>query len=516
MNSGERKYHDPAKSLSLTELNFPEGYDRLNASLKLDFTRFSLNVAPNLATQIYALHCQSPNPNNESIVIYSKQYLSLVFQLPVKTISNYIQTGKKYQKGCVRKSAGAQPKVTEEMINEIIQHITINDSKNTALTKLNIVQFIESRWGVIITKEWVNSMVKKHSDRLKIVLAKPLELKRAEVSKESIETHLNNLNTFCDLCHPSLIFNIDETGLGSSKPGGQRKVVVSNSNTKKDYYYSQDLRESHITFLVGICTDGTLIKTLSVVQGLTLHAELGSLGLLNRFMKTYSQSSGYITSELFLRWVEDIFVVEVDNRRSLLSIPHATAGIIMDGLKSHINNDVEALFTKNNIISYILPPHSSHITQPLDLVIFSAFKRQFSQIKEPQLSSKLSTRLLKGMKALHSVATPWNIQSSFHRSGIFLNYDEYSLQVSRNINYKLNGSFIASIEYVGAPITKNKRKRLTNEHNDNVINNCNTATPLTNPISAFTENSIVEQSPLGFYLNKIISNLNNDNNSYSI
>jgi len=78
----------------------------------------------------------------------------------------------------------------------------------------------------------------------------------------------------------------------------------------------------------------------------------------------------------------------------------------------------------------VLPAHTSHITQPLDVAVFGPFKRyNYSEcadymrqnmgktITRYQIASMACTAYLKAM-------SPWNIVSSFKKTGIFpLNKD---------------------------------------------------------------------------------------------
>ena len=48
--------------------------------------------------------------------------------------------------------------------------------------------------------------------------------------------------------------------------------------------------------------------------------------------------------------------------------------LVLDGHESHVNAEFEEYCKENNIITICLPPHSSHLTQPLDVGLFAALK----------------------------------------------------------------------------------------------------------------------------------------------
>ena len=53
--------------------------------------------------------------------------------------------------------------------------------------------------------------------------------------------------------------------------------------------------------------------------------------------------------------------------------------ILCDGHRSHISLTLTEWARQHNIILFVLPPHSSHLTQPLDVGIFGPFKKMYSQ-----------------------------------------------------------------------------------------------------------------------------------------
>ena len=53
--------------------------------------------------------------------------------------------------------------------------------------------------------------------------------------------------------------------------------------------------------------------------------------------------------------------------------------LILDGHESHLNQDFKDYCLQNKILTLCMPPHSSHILQPLDVVCFSPLKRKYSQ-----------------------------------------------------------------------------------------------------------------------------------------
>jgi hypothetical protein len=56
--------------------------------------------------------------------------------------------------------------------------------------------------------------------------------------------------------------------------------------------------------------------------------------------------------------------------------------LVLDGHGSHLTPEFDQTCTENNIIPVCMPPHSSHLLQPLDVSCFAVLKRQYGQLVE--------------------------------------------------------------------------------------------------------------------------------------
>jgi hypothetical protein len=81
--------------------------------------------------------------------------------------------------------------------------------------------------------------------------------------------------------------------------------------------------------------------------------------------------SGYINSGLFLEWLEHFQI----HARADASSPVL---LILDNHSSHITLEGIEFARKNHITLLTLPPHTSHMTQPLDCVFFGPLKVLYS------------------------------------------------------------------------------------------------------------------------------------------
>jgi L-ascorbate metabolism protein UlaG (beta-lactamase superfamily) len=75
-------------------------------------------------------------------------------------------------------------------------------------------------------------------------------------------------------------------------------------------------------------------------------------------------------SQIFLTWFQEHFLPFTANRRSEAS--HAI--LILDNFSGHVHPTTLRAAKENNVIMVGLPPHSTHITQPLDVTRMKPLK----------------------------------------------------------------------------------------------------------------------------------------------
>ena len=97
--------------------------------------------------------------------------------------------------------------------------------------------------------------------------------------------------------------------------------------------------------------------------------------------------------------------------------------LILDGHKSHLNQDFKDYCFEQKILTLCIPPHSSHILQPLDVVCFSPLKRKYSQRVRDLARRRIFHINKEGFlptfkDAFFDVFTEENCRKAFEASGI--------------------------------------------------------------------------------------------------
>lgn len=222
-------------------------------------------------------------------------------------------------------------------------------------------------------QEWVSNFIERRSE-LQTVTGHAIEKSRIEGTTAEVLRqwfHACQLEIFDD---PNIrienVYNFDETGfsIGTIKAG---RVVID--YRVKNNYRAQPGRQEWVSVLECICADGTSISPYIIFKGQNINAKWIPINLPSHWIIASSEN-GWTSNFDACNWLRTKF--EPETREKANGLPRV---LICDGHGSHMTGDFIEHCKKNNIKLLILPPHSSHYTQPLDIGIFSPVKEYLSQ-----------------------------------------------------------------------------------------------------------------------------------------
>ena len=131
------------------------------------------------------------------------------------------------------------------------------------------------------------------------------------------------------------------------------------------------------TMMICVSASGEKMPPFFIFQG--KYHILGLLQGAPRGSFSAAQQSGWMTQDLFFAWLQR-FIDHVKGKRILL---------VLDGHKSRVTLKSALLARENGIDMVLLPAHTSHLLQPLDVSVFKPFKDQYRQsIKQFFLAKK--------------------------------------------------------------------------------------------------------------------------------
>ena len=166
--------------------------------------------------------------------------------------------------------------------------------------------------------------------------------------------------------NPSRIFNCDETGL----PLNPKCAKVVSRRGAKNVSNITGEGKSQITVLACTCASGISLPPFIIFDRMSHNYQLMSGEIPGTLYG--SSTNGWIDQELFLLWFHKLFLMSVPKVRPLL--------LIMDGHSSHYSPDFIQIAAKEQMIIFVLPPHTTHLTQPLDKGCFGPLKTAWKAV----------------------------------------------------------------------------------------------------------------------------------------
>lgn len=272
-----------------------------------------------------------------------------------------------------------------------------------------------------IHRHWLYGFIARHP-QLKISKGSTLEHdRRSSCTPTAINEYFDVLEELMakNDYPPSMIANFDETMIDSSK---SRPKVVTNKECKIAYSAENDALP-HITLGVTIFADGSHAKTLVIYPNVYLPTEVDESSLSQEKNLVYAgQEKGWINSQIFEEYCQKVIINEFADRAARFP-PNQRRLLLLDGHSSRANPDLLELLNSKGIDVLTFVSHSSHVLQPLDLLVFGEFKKQLragsSALRRLTLPEKRAWMLSNAKKAMHMSFFEEYVKTSFAKAGVF-------------------------------------------------------------------------------------------------
>uniref|UniRef100_A0AAV2MQ26 Transposase n=1 Tax=Knipowitschia caucasica TaxID=637954 RepID=A0AAV2MQ26_KNICA len=260
---------------------------------------------------------------------------------------------------------GQRPLLSEKDENALVEYCLYSASFGFPLTKSQVVTHALAIFNrrhpqtpkVALSQTWWVNFRERQKQRLTTRTPDIIDHGRASCAKRGpVEDYFNLLSSTMDRYglrgKPHCIFNCDETGF---QLDSQRRKVVVPRGTKHAYRQAPGTRE-HITVLACLNAAGEDIPPFIIYKGGYPGGPYNKEGVPNAL---YGKSpAGYMDNDLFVKWFNQHFLKHATQERPLL--------LVMDGHASHLGPELIQAAQGAGVILLCLPPHTSHILQPLD------------------------------------------------------------------------------------------------------------------------------------------------------
>ena len=174
------------------------------------------------------------------------------------------------------------------------------------------------------------------------------------------------------------LWNTDETGLCLDATS---KKVLARRGVKSVYEVGGGSGREYITVLACGSADGVKLPPLVVYKAKNLWARWTRGGPAGTVFSV--SDSGWMEEGNFKEWFKQLFIPAVSHL-----LESGPVVLFADGHGSHIGYELIDTAMKHNIVLMCLPPHTSHVLQPLDVTCFAPMKQEWKKaLKHFKVSS---------------------------------------------------------------------------------------------------------------------------------
>ena len=264
-------------------------------------------------------------------------------------------------------------------------------------------------------KDWWYAFLKRHPN-ISVRVPQALQSCRASAcTPDALDRWFVGYEQFI-LTHglvdcPECIWNCDESGFPLCPKSGK---VIAAQGVRQVYQVTGSSKQQ-ITTLCCISAVGDVIPPMHVFPGERFRYNPLEGSVEGAYFG--KSTNGWMTQELFYGWLTGHFAHRIPSQRPVC--------LLVDGHSSHINLETSKFCDENGILLYCLPPHSSHITQPLDVAFFAPLKQawrssvaQFQLDNDGQPVEKQSFARVFRI-AYHKAVKLGTIVHAFRASGIY-------------------------------------------------------------------------------------------------
>jgi DDE superfamily endonuclease/Tc5 transposase DNA-binding domain/helix-turn-helix, Psq domain len=267
-----------------------------------------------------------------------------------------------------------------------------------------------------IGAEWVSRFLRRHPELASVTLRSIESNRLKAATPERLQQYFDELEKVVAEYKilPKDKYNMDESGYAIGEIEASKCII--NANIRQQFQ-SKPGRQEWVTSVECICADGTALPPLIIFKGTKLSTRWVD-GNIPEDWKFACNTKGWTSNEHGIKWLRECF--EPLTREKAAGKYRL---LICDGHDSHITGEFIGHCMDNDILLFILPPHSSHLTQPLDVGVFRPLKKYMAKALQPLISTGIArlqkVEWLTAFVTAHNQAfSALNIFGGFRGTGI--------------------------------------------------------------------------------------------------
>lgn len=304
----------------------------------------------------------------------------------------------------------------EVIVQNILKLDTQGLSPTVSLVKEMADSICKARDAPPVGVNWATTFIKR-TPALKVKLGRTYECQRRLCEDPQIigawfELVRNTINKYGIL--PQDIYNFDETGFQMGQISAS--MVVTDASKPERPKQVKPTNTQWVTLIQGACADGSIIPPFLVFKGKELNHTWFHQGLPLTWAFTVSPN-GWTTDQIGFQWIQHF---EKHTRQKTVGSKRL---LVLDNHGSHTTPQFRTFCEDNSIVLLWMPPHSSHMLQPMDVGCFGPLKTAFSKQNQDLIKNHVFHVTKEDFIATFHQAflasfTQANVQAGFRGSGL--------------------------------------------------------------------------------------------------
>ena len=234
-------------------------------------------------------------------------------------------------------------------------------------------RIIATRNGERVGPRWAGNFVRRRPE-LRTRFQRKYDYQRAKCEDPEVIRGWFDLvrNTILKygICEED-IYNFDETGfmMGVISTG----MVVISSDGRARAKKMQPGNREWVTAIQAVNSVGYAVPPYLIAAGKNHLNSWYDEAEFPPHWRIAVSNNGWTTNELAMDWIRHFEEFTVLRKLGAYRL------LILDGHESHHSDEFEEYSKEHNIITLCMPPHSSHILQPLDVGCFGPLKKSYGR-----------------------------------------------------------------------------------------------------------------------------------------
>ena len=197
----------------------------------------------------------------------------------------------------------------------------------------------------------------------------------------------------------------------------RRKILVFRD--EPDPIRKKQSNMEHIILLLRVSAAGFSLKPLAILPLLTVPIFSHEV---NNFCDISGSESGWITGDILKYWLDNQFILQINALRSKLQRNEPVL-VILDNRSSRDSIEVTRMWNDHKIVFFSIPPHTSHIIQPLDRCPNGEYKKMLEKnlvLNLDDVAQMKREKMLEASRiALHSALSMHFNLAGWRSSGLY-------------------------------------------------------------------------------------------------